>query len=317
MAYGITIKNKNEDVLIGTRNFNIRFAFSGSTRPEFQTGSSVGDSVSNSHSISLNGLVCSKTIIFARPYAVNVQSSIETPDQVLQRCCPVFGLKFIENGSNAPTNFKFVAPLKNVDLNPSGEDRENNTSYKTWGTSDTNGQVRIYYEVWTIENSDEESGDYGFMVKDGSDVIYSSNRKQFRPEKVSVARPRITVNTGNNTVGNSHAITLEMDDISNLAQREYLAFMNGTCHMTGAVFGQNSSSATNMAVPNDGRALYSSMTVWNYYDQEDIFLRKPSVQWKALQYRTETYTSAALDSDGVRYITQGGIPTLAMIGVVK
>lgn len=316
MAYGIIVKNRNDATVVGTKNLSLKLVQTGYTLPVYQTGTSVGDSYFNYAALGYpSGVTSQNAYIFARPEP-EVIGDYDTEDTIRQKTVYTFGV--IMNASG----WLFVAPRKDeVQSSTTVDPKEFNTSNVVWNSTvnQNTGKGKIYYEVWTVGNTDEESSNEGLLIKDGSDdIIYSSNRKVFRPESIvytsnSSGRPRITIS--GMTVGYTGSYEIYMDDTSNAAQRKYLAFMNGTASPSSITFGHNVTGG-GMDIPIDGKAVFHPMTRWYFYDHNDIYLRKPYVQYIARRAQTATFTSSTYDGQ-IRHARQLGLPCLGMIGVTK
>ena len=313
MAYGIIVKNRQGATVVGTKNLSLKLVQTGYTLPAYQTGASVGDGFFNLSVLAYpSGVTSQNAYIFARPDPV-VVGDYDTEDTVRHKSVYTFGLVMNASG------WLFAAPSKDeVQSSTTVDPKEFNTSNVVWN-SDSTGKGRIYYEIWTVGNTDEESSNEGLLIKDGSDdILYSSNRKVFRPESIvytpgSSGRPRITVS--GMTVGYTGSYEIYMDDTSNAAQRKYLAFMNGTASPSSITFGQDVTGG-GVDIPIDGKAVFHPMTRWYFYDHNDIYLRKPYVQYIARRAQTLNHTSSTYDGQ-IRHARQLGLPCLGMIGVTK
>lgn len=312
MAFGAEVKNRAGSTVIGTRNLSLRYAGSGTVRPAFQEGSAVNDTLHNAAGIGYPyGVSPENVYIFAKPVPYEPNIGIyETEDTVRQNSVCTFGIRMNVSG------WAVVAPARYENQsNPTPDSKDFHRSNEVWGTTSTTGEMRVYYEMWTVDNTDDENEDTGLLVKDSSnDIIYSTNRSVFRPEKiVTNSRPRITV-TGDTTVGFTGSYNIFLDDTSNAAQREYLAFMNGCAALSGITYGQNAGSGMNM--PNDGKAEFQPMTRWYFYDHNDKYMRKPYVQWVCRRAFVGSYSSTTYDGQ-TRYATNMSMNALGMIGVTK
>lgn len=312
--YGVKVKNRNQDILIGQRNLQIKKISSGTVRPEYKSAAS--GTTYNSHTISYSGVSRKNALVFAKPVAANITSGFENPFDRLLKGYWMMGVRF--NSSN----FTIIAPdmTQSYQLTNSTHDsREFNTSMEWWGTSENTAKGKVYWELWTVGSADTEDNDEGIIAKTAAnEVLFSSNREVFRAEKLQYSQPKASFYQSGSilSIGRNSDINLEMNNRSNLAQLNYMALLNGTAHTTSFIKGGDATNGGYLA-PEDEAAFFQSFCAWIYQEENNLYSLKPTVKWlSALAYNKNTSNLTSYGSV-IRRALGIGVKTLAMIGVMK
>lgn len=331
MAYGIKIKNRSEDTIIGTSNLSLKFVASGYQAPEYQDSDfssfwyNTGTTL-NSHTISYpSGANRHNSFIFAKPVVTTFPGEGGSQHDILKQGTWPMGVRFDSNG------FSLITDHHSVERKMDEGRHTNKKSYWNsdimWGNhTNFSFRVKVYWELWTIGNEEDEGSNHGMQVKTaGQDIIYSSDRKVIRPESSSYTTPGIDWSEGadsNFEYAPTNPARLYMSDLTENAQLEYLALLNGTAHTVGYARGGHTSSTTgqigNQLVAYGSESFAQNLVSWHYFEQEDLFGREPYCEWGGtlVYYKTPSTT----ENDLRHLIRTGntlGVKTLALIGVVR
>lgn len=305
MAYGLSVRNRSGDAIFGTSHLSLSFKGSGTVIPA--KGPTGGTLINYPASSSM-----ADTFIFARPEPnfANADEG-ETQFSIFQEYTWPMGIR-MEAGGFYITIPQALPTVSSSDIN-----------YKIANTGDsyTNpsaGKGKVYYEMWAPDNTEDETGP-GIKTKTAAgDIIYSSNRKQFKPESIQVGRPRVDINTSSGAVTYLNSMKFYMPNRTNEAQQNYLCLLNGCAHTTGFIKAGVFGATNNYETPTTSAALYQTFATWYYFDQEDPFGRQPFVEYRTMPaYTKDTSSQTIYQNAMLRKAEELGVPTVGMIGVSR
>jgi hypothetical protein len=305
MAYGLSVRNRGGDAVFGTSHLSLNFYGSGVVIP--QKGPTGGTLINYPGALSM-----ANTFIFARPEPNFANADLgETQFSIFQEYSWPMGIR-MEAGGFYITIPQSLATVSSSDIN-----------YKLANTGDSytnsnSGKGKVYYEMWGPGNTEDETGP-GLKTKTAAgDIIYSSNRKQFKPESIQVGRPRVNVNTSSGAVTYLNSMKFYMPNRTNEAQQNYLCLLNGCAHTTGFIKAGVFGATNNFETPTTSAALYQTFATWYYFDQDDPFGRQPFVEYRAMPaYTKNTSNQTIYQHAMLRKAEELGVPTVGMIGVSR
>jgi len=335
MSYGIKVLNRGGDTLIGSTNLSLKYVSTGVVLPEFEEVVS-GEAwpnlyapvVKNAHSIPYpSNINKNNAFIFAKPEVTVLPADGGDDFDVLREGTWPMGVRFDTTG------FTIIAPhQKSVKAQLLNETKKYSNNYSMYGLDNIVAPVmrtKIRWQLWTVGNAEEED-DTGVQIKTANgDIIYTSNRKTFRVESSSYSDCGIDWDPGDHWAVATNPIKLYMEKTSAGAQMEYYAFLNGTAHTCGLAKGGRIHTGdsdiselfyTSPIMAPISNSFAQNFVTWHYYDSEDLYNRKPYVEWggRLAYWRSR---SGNLESPSVEHLKRVGnnlgVKTLAMIGVIK
>ncbi len=293
MAYGIEIKNKSDQTIVGEiQNLIERVAFGTKKVRVYKAGGSGSDygteynGGSNSRIDYPAGVTRENALIFARP---EISDSFGSKEETLSLASWPMALMMEED------HFYFLAPDTNINYYDSkrgdvtlpifnSETMYVSNRYNNFFTEQNSSEgsvlpsvCRVYYEIWTIGASPSVAElDYGVKVQrpfsSGFDEIFNSNRRFFQADIINVedynsATPFFASVDGYWSVNDDILPVLQSDlpSIDPRAANEYLSLMNVTAGLSALVRGAFGGNTNTVESPsNPYTAYYKRFIEWHF-----------------------------------------------------
>ncbi len=329
MAYGMEFKNRGGTTVFGAKHLAIKKVASGIATPEIYDSRF---NTSNNTVASLRALPAgvnkTNALIFARPQARNEPFHSELMQGVHAMA--------VDFPDNYPGFIRFFAPdgslsfYRGDSLGTSNavirQSRAYYSSSLNWPTNALSRRIDIYYEIWTVGQSDDEADTHGLVINDsGGDIIFSSNRNNFLAESSSYSHRPVQFKTSPQlTIDYTDSFHLAiqfltMEQTSNNSQANYLALLNGTSSCVAIARGGDFNSTSNNGgsiyhIPKEKTAYYNRFVEFHYQDQESVAGFKPAVLTVPRLSRTSDETNELQYNTEVRLNNQVGVSSLLTIG---
>lgn len=329
MAYGMEFKNRTGTTVFGAKHLAIKKVASGFAAPQiYDSRVNTTYNVTSGLRALPTGVNKTNALVFARPQARNQPFHSE----LMQGVHPMA----VDFPDNYPGFIRFFAPdgalsfYRGDSLGTSNasitQSRAYTNSFQNWPTDSTSRRIDIYYEVWTVGQSDDEDDTHGLVINDsGGDIIFSSNRNNFLAESSSYAHRPVQFQTSPllniNYTDNFHLAiqSVGMEQTSNNSQANYLALLNGTSSCVAIARGgdfnsEGGSTQSVFHIPKEKTAYYNRFVEFHYQDQESVAGFKPAVLTVPRLSRTSDENNEIQYNTQVRLNNQVGVSSLLTIG---
>lgn len=291
MTYGIEIKNKSDQTIIGeVQNLIERVSFGTKKVRVYKaggSGSDYGTEYNGGYNSRINypsGVTRENALIFARP---EISDAFGSKEETISLACWPIALMMEED------YFYFLAPDANIDYYDSkrgdvtlpisnSETMYVSNRYSNFFTEQNpletpTSVCRVYYEIWRVGAPPSvEETDYGAKVqrpfKAGFDEIFNSNRRFFQADIINVedynsATPFVASANGFWSVNDDILPVLQSDlpSVNLRAANEYLTLMNVTAGLSALVRGAYGGHTNTVESPSDPyTAYYKRFIEWHF-----------------------------------------------------
>lgn len=338
MTYGIEIKNKSDQTIIGeVQNLIERVSFGTKKVRVYKaggSGSDYGTEYNGGYNSRINypaGVNRENALIFARP---EISDAFGAKEETLALSCWPMALMMEED------HFYFLAPDANIDYYDSKRGDVTlpisnsltmyvSNRYDNFFTEQNPPDVptsvcRVYYEIWRVDAPPSvEEADYGVKIQRpfmaGFDEIFNTNRRFFQADIINVedyntSTPFVADVDGFWSVNDDILPVLQSDlpSVNLRAANEYLTLMNVTAGLSAVTRGAYGGITDTVEVPADPyTAYYKRFIEWHFGGKGNAghpFVRLVS----RLAYNKETEDSSFYED--IRYNNDMGEKPAIVIG---